>query len=285
MEKTRYMLCPPDRRYAVGLIGLEQSIGKPMDLNACTVLLCTQGTAVVSLNFKLRKVRQGDMMLLTPEMVLIPMRMSEDFSARFVSLPAEIVDEIFYKVTSSSFMGYWDMNPVLHTTSLQYELLTDWFRQMEWIIGSADEEYQAQLLQNNFYNLCMAFDSEIRRLELVVSDSLKKNRSWALFNHFSALLNRYYMKHRDVDFYAKKLCITPDYLYKLVYKTIEMSPKELIDQQVLVAVKTYLSSTDLSIKSIAAELNFDDPSYLCRFFRRMTGMSPMDFRNSNSLKP
>lgn len=44
------------------------------------------------------------------------------------------------------------------------------------------------------------------------------------------------------------------------------------------AIKTYLSSTDLSVKNIANELNYEDASYLCRFFRRMTGMSPLEYR-------
>lgn len=87
-----------------------------------------------------------------------------------------------------------------------------------------------------------------------------------------------------MDFYAKKLCITSDYLYKISYKVANVSPKEVIDHQVLVAIKTYLSDTNLSVKNIASELNFDDPSYMCRFFRRMTGMSPIEFRNNSELQ-
>lgn len=46
------------------------------------------------------------------------------------------------------------------------------------------------------------------------------------------------------------------------------------------AIKNYLTYTDLSVKNIAAKLNFDDPSYMCRFFRKMTGVSPMEYKNS-----
>ena len=279
----KYTLCPSASRYAAGTTDLKRAIGKPVDLNGCTVLLCTQGTALVSFDFKQRKIRLGDTMILSQEMVLIPMQTSDDFSVRFVSLPPEITDEIFYKIASDSFLDCWCANQILHTSAVQYELLAGWFSQTEWIIGSADDGYKEQLLLNDFHNLCMAFDSEIRRLGLSEPNSIKKNRSWALLNRFFVLLNKYYIRRREVDFYAKKLCITPDYLYKLVYKAMEVSPKELIDQQVLVAVKTCLSSTDMSVKNIAAELNFDDPSYLCRFFRRKTGMSPIEFRNDSKI--
>lgn len=47
-------------------------------------------------------------------------------------------------------------------------------------------------------------------------------------------------------------------------------------------IKTYLVNTDLSIKSIATELNFEDASYMCRYFRRITKMSPIDYRKKSS---
>ena len=68
-----------------------------------------------------------------------------------------------------------------------------------------------------------------------------------------------------------KLNVTPDYLYKLIYRSDNVTPKEMIDRQTIITIKTYLQNTDLSVKNIASELNFDDPSYMCRFFRRMTG--------------
>lgn len=252
-------------------------------MNGCTLLLCTDGTALVSLNLKRRKIRKGDFIILSYEMSLILLNVSDDFIVRFVSLPLDIVDEVYYKMSSVSFWDYWDTYTISHTSSGQYGLLSGWFGQIEWVIETGDEEYKVQMLQNNFYNLCMAIDSEIRRLRSVDMDSGKKNRGWALLNRFFVLLNRHYVKHREVDFYAKKLCITPDYLYKLSYKAAKISPKEVIDGQVLVAIKTYLLDTNLSVKHIASELNFDDPSYMCRFFRRMTGMSPIEFRNNSKI--
>ncbi len=56
----------------------------------------------------------------------------------------------------------------------------------------------------------------------------------------------------------------------------------MINWQIVVRIKTLLQSTDLSVKSIAEELNFEDPAYLCRFFRRETGMSPQEFRTGKT---
>lgn len=283
MKEVKYRLCPSSHRYAAGTTDLKQAIGKPVDLNGCTVFLCTEGTAVITLNFKRRKLHKGDFAILSNEMSLIPLRISGTFAVRFVSFPPETAEDVYYKISSTSFWETLDAYPVLHPLAGQYQLLDQWFIQTEWVIETAHEEYKERMSHNSLYNLCVAIDSEIRRLGFGNTDSWKKNRGWDLLNHFFTLLYRHYPKCREVDFYAKKLCITPDYLYKLTYKAVKTSPKEIIDHQVLVAIKTFLLNTNLSVKDIASELSFDDPSYMCRFFRRMTGMSPIEFRNNSKI--
>ncbi|WP_404478878.1 helix-turn-helix domain-containing protein [Sphingobacterium sp. ML3W] len=57
------------------------------------------------------------------------------------------------------------------------------------------------------------------------------------------------------------------------------SPKGLIDRQVTLEIKALLRSTDLSIKEIAYRLNFEDSSYLTRYFKKQTGMTLTQYRN------
>ena len=82
--------------------------------------------------------------------------------------------------------------------------------------------------------------------------------------------------------YADKLNITSSYLNKICARNGQPSPKEIIDQQTVVEVKTLLLTTRKPIKEIALDVNFKDDSYLCRFFRRMTGQSPKEYRENNS---
>jgi YesN/AraC family two-component response regulator len=47
---------------------------------------------------------------------------------------------------------------------------------------------------------------------------------------------------------------------------------------VIYELKRYLAETDLTVEQIAAQMNYDNVSYLCRFFRNATGQSMMEFR-------
>lgn len=60
------------------------------------------------------------------------------------------------------------------------------------------------------------------------------------------------------------------------------SPKDLIERQVILEIKALLETSDMSVKEIAEKMNFDDASYMCRFFKRHTGVSFTTYRNQIS---
>ena len=78
---------------------------------------------MVSIDFRKMKVSAGSLVVLTGDLPFIPIGMSKDFHAYYISVPEELADEMFYKVASS----FWDLlyrYPVLPTTPEQNRLLT-----------------------------------------------------------------------------------------------------------------------------------------------------------------
>lgn len=60
---------------------------------------------------------------------------------------------------------------------------------------------------------------------------------------------------RDVKYYADKLAITTVYLYKICRGNLELSPKDVINKQVIMEMKSCLANTDMSVKDIASALH------------------------------
>lgn len=92
------------------------------------------------------------------------------------------------------------------------------------------------------------------------------------------LVERDYKKSRDVNYYAALLNITPKYLTVIVRQITGQTPKRIIDHYMVLQLRLRLRNSDFSIKQIALEFNFSDVSFFCRFFKRHTGMSPMEMR-------
>lgn len=49
------------------------------------------------------------------------------------------------------------------------------------------------------------------------------------------------------------------------------------------SAKSLLQNSNLSIYEISSEIGFDDQYYFSRLFKKLTGLSPRDFRSSNKI--
>lgn len=281
MANIGYSIIPNSRGDWYYETDFREDCGKSVEISGCMLILCTSGCAVFSIDFKHYPVRKGDFISLSYEMTFIPVKVSSAFSAKVVSLPMGVCENAFYKITDKRFWDYLLRHPLLNVNTMQYRLLESWFGLSGWMVTHNREGFAQDMLQQHFCNLFMALCSELSGIVGQAVQEDKKNRGWYLAGRFMDLVSRNYKKYHDVNYYARRLSITPEYLCKLTYKVYGEKPKELIDRQIIAAMKSFLSTTDLSVKNIACELNFADPSYMCRYFKRATGLSPLEYRNKH----
>jgi len=109
----------------------------------------------------------------------------------------------------------------------------------------------------------------------------QKNRHVQKFSH---LVNSLYHNSRSVDFYAQQLNITPGHLNDLVKQYLGVSAKHHILNRTILEAKRLLNYTGQSVDEIAQNLNFDNSSYFIRIFRKHTGKTPLQYRNSQIRK-
>ena len=276
-----YFLSTIETDIVIGTTDLKDSIGRYLQTNACTILICYSGYAIASINSQKQIVRKGDVILLFEDITFITLKTSTSFSVYFITVAQKVMEDVFYKLTSISFWDFLNLHPILHTTKEQWEQIYIWYKQIQWIMQLGISKYIPILISNSIYNLFTGIDCELKCLTQKYEQT-KKGHTWMLLGRFSSLVLQNCQTNREVSFYADKLCISTDYLYKLTCEFIKQSPKEFINSLVISKINTYLSTTDLSVKNIAIEMNFEDASYMCRFFRRLTGLSPIEYRKRNS---
>ena len=100
-----------------------------------------------------------------------------------------------------------------------------------------------------------------------------------IYLDFLRLLSQHYVEHRDIAFYADRLCITTTYLSRIVRQVSGRTVMEYIDQMLLMEAAWLLQTTTLSVAQIADRLRFADTTTFARFFKRLKGCTPKDFRN------
>ncbi|MDY6393607.1 MAG: helix-turn-helix domain-containing protein [Bacteroidales bacterium] len=99
-----------------------------------------------------------------------------------------------------------------------------------------------------------------------------------IFIEFIRLLPKHFAKHHDIAFYASKLNISSVYLSRVVRQVSNRTVIDFIDQMLLMEASFLLRTTSLSITQIADHLCFADTPSFSKFFSRLKGMSPREYR-------
>ena len=79
---------------------------------------------------------------------------------------------------------------------------------------------------------------------------------------------------------AAQFSLSPNYFGDLVRREMHISAQDYIQQKIIVNAQSLLKGTSMSVNEIAEELGFAYPNHFTRMFRRNTGQTPMQFRNS-----
>ena len=82
-----------------------------------------------------------------------------------------------------------------------------------------------------------------------------------------------------VSEYAAELSVTPSHLNRAVKSETGRSAGEWVENARLSLARTLLHDHSIPISEISYKLGFEDPAYFSRFFRKLIGMSPTDFRS------
>lgn len=105
-----------------------------------------------------------------------------------------------------------------------------------------------------------------------------KNRSAEYFERLIRLLSDNFRTQRNVKFYADRMHLTPKHLSRVIHNFTGKSVHQWIDDFVVLEIKNLLKFSDMSIQQISYELNFPNPSFMGQYFKRITGMTPGEYK-------
>lgn len=108
--------------------------------------------------------------------------------------------------------------------------------------------------------------------------SQKSRKMQICFKFFDLVLAHCKIEH-EVNFYANQLCITTQYLTRVLQEYYSRSAKEII-HYFLLSEAVILLYSDMTMQQIADSLNFADQSSFGKFFKKNMGVSPSVFREN-----
>lgn len=243
------------------------------------VILCRKGRCEVTLDNYHGTLRRNVALLMLPGSLLSLKGRTTDFQADFFSFSRSLFEEAAFRI-ELDFIRLIKNHPVTILQNDSVRSMNLWLQILDYSYRDHENRFRNTIVKNRLQNALLEMcDKVMRRTDIARLTETASSRQIEIFNRFIQLLHQHGNKEREVTFYAEQLCISSRYLSTITHNIAGRTAKSIIDNEVLLELKLLLQNTDLSIQEIAYRMHFPDQSYLGRFFRKQTGISPTAFRN------
>lgn len=115
----------------------------------------------------------------------------------------------------------------------------------------------------------------------VNENMLNKGKGQILVKRFFHLVEENHQKNLSLSDYSGMIGVTPNHLTQTVKLLTGKTSSQIIKAKQLLEIKRLLVHTNLSVSEIANQLNFEDQSYFTKFFKRETGITPIQYRSDS----
>ncbi len=173
-----------------------------------------------------------------------------------------------------SLYNYHLFPPVLQLSEEEFPVFENLLARIRHEYHAPDDHLTKELIQ-----------SALKIFLLLAERIRRKNRDWEeksvyheTFIKFQRLLNKHLLKNRQVQFYAGELNVSTKKLNRATQHIVNQTTKAFINDQLIIEMKRLLMNTSYSIKEIAYQTGFEDPTNFIKYFKKDTGITPSEFR-------
>lgn len=246
-------------------------------LAAYTFTLVTEGWLTIVYNGRELTLQPGDLYIYSPGMPVTIMAASEGY--RGICLMAD--ENTTIELPSVRDLVNIAYKPIvqLHEPklSLSPDVALHLERKMRDIISyfHSDHLYKNEILRM-LYAIFLLDVQNTQQQAIVLRQT--PQRVEEIFIGFIRLLPQHFAEHHGIAFYASALNITPVYLSRVVRQVAGRTVIDYINQMLLMEASFLLRTSSMSITQIAEHLHFADTPSFSKFFSRLKGISPKDYR-------
>ena len=254
-------------------------IGSPVKLMFVSLIICRKGKMRIRVNLKEMTVEPNDVLLVTPGSIVDMVICEGECRMAVIHIDndkvshqpnVKILLQLRSIIKNESFVTRFSEAAIVQ--------FVEAYKMVRRVIDDGSLRFKDEAIEGSFQVMAAYWMNEIA----VQSESAKPtvlSRNEQLFQTFIRLVQKNYMVHREVSFYADQICITAKYLGVVVAQVSGRRPLDWIRDYVILDAKAMLLSREYSIQQISQLLNFPNPSFFSTYFREAVGYSPSKYLN------
>ena len=243
------------------------------------IIICRSGKANIQINFDDWQLFEGAVITIFPNDVirLMPDETEEPFLVEMLQYDAAMLREASLQLEHTVYEQL-RQDRCRQDSPVVTNIINNMFRLLHVYFDQVGCTCISQLVLLQLKAFFIGFHEYLQRNPRTTKSNGESPRMREMFNRFMMLVERDYKLSRDVAYYASLMNITPKYLTLIVRQMTHETPKHIIDHYTILQLKLQLTASRQSVKEIAWEYHFNDVSFFCRYFKRHTGLTPMEIR-------
>lgn len=249
--------------------------GTPYIIEDCRLALIKEGEANITINLMDYTLRKDSIAFIGRGSIIQVNSFSNDFELRGIMVSNEKMNmmlngkiPIEYKRNAYNFVAQPELSDI---SIIDNMFLSAWDM-------AKQKSSPAESVDGIIYSL-VHYYNYLKNKHSSDNDQQKPHNRM-MFDKFIQLVSTYNKKEHALSFYADKMCVTPRYLGVVIKETSGITAKEWIDRALITNAKIMLRYENMPIAQIADELNFPNPSFFCKFFKRITDITPHEYRQN-----
>lgn len=258
--------------------GLKPAVG-PLKSSFYRISITITGSVDMQIGLEQFKHQPRTMSFTWPNQVFSKCNISADAFGYYLLFNDNFLQEIIPAVNIPREFPFFDISgrPV-------FQLSPDEIEQVEQFLLKMNEELKRnrpgkeKAIRLYLYLLLLEAKRSYERQQLHVKANHTDNVY--LVSHFQKLVSLHFLSKRKVTDYAGLLAISANHLNRTVKEVTGKTASESISEMLVQEAKAVLKYTEASISEIAYQLNFSEPAAFNRFFKKLTGDTPMAYRKN-----
>jgi len=248
----------------------------PFKVDVTAAMICLRGSTKGYLNMKPTLTQAPCFNVILADQILQYEEISDDFEGLFIVLSKKFTDNLFSSAQDrmSLFLSVKN-RPYLPLDDGELELMKTYYGMLHKIVCQKENPNRLEIVKHLTLAFFYLTGSQMHKLP----EKEKKSKQEVLLEDFLGFVQKHYKEERRVEFYADKLCLTPKYLSTVIRQTSGKTAGEWIDEYVVLEAKALLKSTKMTIQQISDELNFPSQSFFGKYFKRLAGVAPKEYKS------
>ena len=252
-------------------------------LDCFIIAFCMEGETSIHINNKSHVLKANHCAIVLPGTIVRHLHTCEGSTFRIVAISSK-----FMKEATSGRKETWDIGYYLYSNPVfpinrnsSYKL----YLYKEIVLTCTNEKGHAYSKEAKKHLFSAIFCELLGVLHRSIpsqedTHNLRNDRSTYIFRKFMEKVAEDDGTHRSVGYYADLLCYSAKHLSTVIKSVCGKGPLTIINEHAMECIAYQLKHSDMSIKEVADHFNFANPSFFGKFVKEHTGMSPLQYRNT-----